>query len=129
MSIEEQLKEAILVQYKSIRAFTMDIDIPYSTIDNMLKRGVSGASVSTVIKVCNSLGIDIESLQTDEIQYKIKEAPAEAEATDEKVFQSHVQLLTDFFVKSGYIEAGGDLTDEQLKVAMSLVDFLDSYFG
>ena len=31
MTIEEQLKNEILNNYKSVRAFTQKIDIPYST--------------------------------------------------------------------------------------------------
>lgn len=69
MSVEEQLKELILNNYKSIRAFTKEIDIPYSTIDTMLKRGIGGTSITTVLKVCNALKIDADAL----IDNKLKE--------------------------------------------------------
>lgn len=62
MTIEEKLKECILSKYKSIRDFTIKANIPYSTIENALKRGISGTSVSTVIKICELLNIDTESL-------------------------------------------------------------------
>lgn len=74
----------------------------------------------TFLILCKIYGIDSIS--------EMKKAPAEAEAIDDE-FKEQVKILTDFFVKRGYIEAGGDLTDEQFKVAMALVDFLDSYFG
>lgn len=71
MTIEEQLKQMILSEYKSVRAFTMALDIPYSTIDSMFKRGIDGASVVTVLKVCMALNIDIEGLLHDRIVPKV----------------------------------------------------------
>ena len=46
MNIEERLKQLILSKYKSIRAFTKEVNIPYSTVDTMLKRGISGTNNS-----------------------------------------------------------------------------------
>lgn len=62
MTIEEQLKNEILNNYKSIRAFTQKIDIPYSTLDTIFKRGIGGAGVNTVLKIFNELSLDIESI-------------------------------------------------------------------
>lgn len=70
MTIEEQVKQLILSKYKSIRAFTQEINIPYSTIDTVLKRGIGGTSVTTVLKVCNSLGIDADALTDNKIKEK-----------------------------------------------------------
>ncbi|MBO6301084.1 MAG: hypothetical protein J6N15_01430 [Ruminiclostridium sp.] len=63
MTIEEQLKSAILERYRSIRAFTMAIGIPYSTLDTVLKNSINNAGVGTMIKVFNALDLDIESIQ------------------------------------------------------------------
>lgn len=62
MTIEEKLKNYILSKYKSIREFTIAVDVPYSTIDNMLKRGISGTGVNTMIKICDVLGLDVNDL-------------------------------------------------------------------
>lgn len=62
LSIEDKIKSEILAQYKSVRAFTQTIGIPYSTIDSMLKKGVSGTAVQTIIKVCDSLNMDLNSI-------------------------------------------------------------------
>lgn len=70
LSVEEQLKQRILSQYRSIRAFTTEINVPYSTIDTMLKRGISGASVTTVIRVCNALNVDVDALADGILQDK-----------------------------------------------------------
>ena len=37
---EDLLKEVILDKYKSIREFTQEIGMPYSTVDTILKRGI-----------------------------------------------------------------------------------------
>lgn len=62
MTIEDKLKEYILSKYKSIRAFTQEADIPYSTVDTMFKRGLMGMSVQNVIKLCHALNIDVDKL-------------------------------------------------------------------
>lgn len=70
MAIENELKQLILDKYGSVRSFTQSINIPYSTIDSMLKRGIDGTSVSTVLLVCLALNIDIEGLLNGEIIFK-----------------------------------------------------------
>lgn len=62
MKIEEQLKLMILQKYKSIRAFSIASQIPYSTIDSILKNGINGASVKNVAKICDMLDIDMDNL-------------------------------------------------------------------
>ena len=54
-------------KYGSVRAFTKTINVPYSTIDSMLKRGLDGTGVATVLLVCLSLQIDIEGLLNGQI--------------------------------------------------------------
>lgn len=70
MTIEDRLKELILSKYKSIREFTTDIDIPYSTLDTILKRGIRKANVDNIIKICESLNISADSLANGEIVFK-----------------------------------------------------------
>lgn len=65
MSIEDTIKQEILSQYKSVRAFTQALNIPYSTIDSMLKKGVRGTAVQTVIRVCDSLGLDLNAISCE----------------------------------------------------------------
>ena len=69
MEIEDQLKEVILDRYKSLRAFTSAIDIPYSTLDSALKRGgLHKVGVSKAIKIFSALDLDIESIQTGNLK-------------------------------------------------------------
>lgn len=68
LSIEMELKQYILTKYKSIRAFTQEAEIPYSTFDTMIKRGISGTGVNTVTKICKTLEIDLKSLADGRIE-------------------------------------------------------------
>ena len=62
LSIEEQLRREILDNYRSVRAFTQTIGLPYSTVDNIFKRGIDGTAVITVAKVFHALGLDMNSI-------------------------------------------------------------------
>lgn len=59
---EKKLLEYIKSEYKSLRDFCIKIDRPYSTISNMLKRGLLNSSVSLVLYVVDRLSLDIDEL-------------------------------------------------------------------
>ena len=67
MTTEEKLKDLILRRYHSIREFTTSIDIPYTTMDSIFRRGISNSSVTNVIKICKALGISADALADGEI--------------------------------------------------------------
>ena len=67
MTIEDKLKDLILSRYKSIREFTIFIDMPYTTIDSIFRRGVGNSSVSNIIKICKALGISADELADGKI--------------------------------------------------------------
>lgn len=71
---EDKLKEYILSKYKSIREFTVDIDMPYSTIDSIFKRGIRKASVDNLIKICDFLNISADALINGVIEIKISDS-------------------------------------------------------
>ena len=70
---EDRLKEYVLKKYKSVREFTCAIDMPYSTVDSIFKRGVRNASVENIIKICDFLGISTDALINGSIQPKASE--------------------------------------------------------
>ena len=74
MTIEEKLKQFILMHYSSIREFTQEIGMPYSTMATILKRGIDNASVTNVIKICQALGISVDDLAEGRIVPVVKEA-------------------------------------------------------
>lgn len=80
MTIEEQLKAEILKKYKSVRAFTSVVGIPYSTVDSIFKRGITNTGVGTVIKIFGYLGLDVESLCTEQLRKKNAPTPSRDDA-------------------------------------------------
>ena len=58
MSREQYLRNLILDRYPSLRQFSRDAGIPYSSLMTLLSRGVGGASFDTVLRICAVLGID-----------------------------------------------------------------------
>lgn len=67
MTIEEKLKDLILKRYHSVREFTIQHDIPYTTMDSIFRRGINNSSVSNVIKICKALGISADALADGDI--------------------------------------------------------------
>lgn len=67
MNVEERLKDYILTNYKSIREFSLVSGIAYSTIVNVLERGIMSANIGTVIKICQTLNISVDELSQGRI--------------------------------------------------------------
>ena len=67
MTTEEKLKDLILKRYHSVREFTIEIGLPYSTINSIFYRGIGNSSVSNVIKICKALRISTDALADGEI--------------------------------------------------------------
>lgn len=65
--VETKLKTLILSRYKSVLDFSKSINMPYSTIDSIFKRGVINANINNIIKICSELNIDAERLAAGEI--------------------------------------------------------------
>ncbi|MBS6562011.1 MAG: helix-turn-helix transcriptional regulator [Staphylococcus sp.] len=68
--IEIKLKDFILSKYKSIRIFSKESNIPYTTIVSILERGINRASINTIMQICDFLNIDIDMLVNNEIVEK-----------------------------------------------------------
>ncbi|MEG1523982.1 MAG: S24 family peptidase [Clostridia bacterium] len=71
MAVEQALKNLILAEYKSVRAFSESVGLPYSTIDSIFKRGISNSSVANVLKICRALDIEADALEEGRIERKI----------------------------------------------------------
>ena len=69
-TIENKLKDLILSKYKSLREFARKIEMPYSTFDTILKRGVGNANILNILKICNELNISADKLATGTLEYK-----------------------------------------------------------
>ncbi|WP_238905666.1 hypothetical protein [Clostridium sp. YIM B02506] len=69
-NVEESLKELILSRYKSLREFTLKIEMPYSTLDTILKRGVDKANIINILRICDELNISADKLANGFIESK-----------------------------------------------------------
>lgn len=58
MDREQKLRNLILDRYASLRQFSLEVGIPYSTLMTLLSRGISGASFDLVVQICKALQID-----------------------------------------------------------------------
>ena len=72
MSREEFLRTIIEDRYGSLRAFTKNIGMPYTTLVSILKRGIGNTSVDNILKICKHLGIPPESLYEDDVFFHDK---------------------------------------------------------
>ena len=68
--IEQELKELIIKKYNSLSKFAEQIDLAWTTLDGVLKRGVKKANITSLIKICNGLNIECEALYYGKIQFK-----------------------------------------------------------
>lgn len=87
MTKAEVLKKEILRQYRSVRQFAIEMNIPYSTLVTALDRGIDGMAYGTVIKMCDKLRlnpVDFSSLERD--------ATLGAVLLENRVMQYYVKL-------------------------------------
>ncbi|MEK4060989.1 MULTISPECIES: helix-turn-helix domain-containing protein [Paenibacillus] len=80
----EVLKKLIEETGLNTKAFAEKAGIPYTTLRSMLMRGVGGASVDNVIKVCRALGITTEEM--DRLAFR----------PDEEVVSHSIHELAEF---------------------------------
>ncbi|MBQ2775744.1 MAG: helix-turn-helix domain-containing protein [Clostridia bacterium] len=58
MNREQKLRNIILDRYTSLRQFSIEADIPYSSLMTILSRGIGGASFDSIMHICKVLNID-----------------------------------------------------------------------
>ena len=120
MTVEQKLKELILSRYHSIREFTITIDIPYTTLDSIFRRGIGNAGVNNVIKICKALNISTDALADGEI------VPVATIQNNESKKLDVVEILDD--VKGMLIESNNLTLDGQpigKSGIESIIDTLD----
>lgn len=67
MNREQLLRNLILDKFISLRQFSIEADIPYSSLMTVLSRGIGGASFDMVMQICKKLEIDPSTLTVDPI--------------------------------------------------------------
>lgn len=133
MTLEDQLKKEILSRYKSIREFSAMAEIPYSTVDSVLKRGIKNSGVGTVIKIFSFLDLDVESITTDNLKHfdsskEIKTSPSteESEPGEGNISMEESNRL---LVALGLIHEGEQLSNDDLAFLEHIVGLLDTWFS
>lgn len=58
MNRELKLRNLILDRFPSLRQFSTEADIPYSTLMTLLSRDLGGASFDVIMKICKKLDVD-----------------------------------------------------------------------
>lgn len=121
MTAEEILKEYILTKYKSVREFTMESGIPYSTMATILKRGIQNSGVTNIIRICKALDISADELAKGNI------VPVPLEGSDKMIsFQSFIdrtkaELSNVYIMKQNTQQK---LTEEQIKRIQKYLDVI-----
>lgn len=78
MTKEKDLKYLMEKKSGSVKAFSTEIGLAYTTVRSILERGVFNAKVENVIKICNGLNIrpeDIMDIKKPEPQPQIETLP------------------------------------------------------
>ena len=88
---ENRIKEMIVNKYGSLKKFCEIIDMPWTTLDSILKRGFSNSNITNVLKISHELKVDTESLATGKIVDSIEKIDIKTE-TPQKIMQYYDQL-------------------------------------
>ena len=78
MTKEKDLKYLMEKKSGSVKAFSTEIGLAYTTVRSILERGIFNAKVENVIKICNGLNIrpeDIMDIKKPEPQPQIETLP------------------------------------------------------
>ncbi len=67
MTIEEQLKNYIVMKYGTVRNFCNQTNIPQSTLSTIFKRGIMRTSIDLIIRICDELEISADALAEGKI--------------------------------------------------------------
>ena len=105
MTTEDKLKELILNRYHSIREFTIENDIPYTTIHSIFKRGIGNSSVTNIIKICKALNISVDALADGEI-VPLKKQPSKC-INDMIEVEDLLDDTKDILTRSGFVTLNG----------------------
>ncbi len=91
---EEKIKEMIISRYGSVSRFSEKINLPYTTVDTILRRGLLKSNVLNVLTICKELDINIDTLNEDNTNDNIN-APIECKQITPKKFEYEVKELLD----------------------------------
>ena len=115
MLLENQIREMINSRYGSLTAFCKKIDVPNTTIDSILKRGIGKANVLNVIKMCNELGLSVDSLKHGILEPVNSDELATSDSLTSKELADQIKLL---------LSKTTDMNEQQKQHFISTVNFI-----
>lgn len=101
--LESKIKELIITRYGSLKKFSEKIDMPWTTLDSILKRGIANSNITNVLKITRELGLDAEKLVDGELSFISEESTTLAAHFDgEEYTESELDEIRQFaeFVKN-----------------------------
>ena len=93
---EQQLRELIELKYGSVRQMALKIDMPASTINSILNRGILKSNVDNIFKICSALDIRPESLAEGMDFHKQAENSSDIVAIYEKLDEERQENVIDY---------------------------------
>ena len=93
---EQQLRELIELKYGSVRQMALKIDMPASTINSILNRGILKSNVDNIFKICSALDIRPESLAEGIDFHKQAENSSDIVAIYEKLDEERQENVVDY---------------------------------
>lgn len=64
---ENRIKEIIISRYGNLKKFCELINMPWTTLDSILKRGFANSNITNVMKISHELKVDTESLASGKV--------------------------------------------------------------
>ena len=101
--LESNLKALIIQKYGSLKKFTEIIDMPWTTLDSILKRGIANSNITNVLKITRELDLYAEKLVDGEICKNIPTPTALAAHFDgDEYTEEQLERIKEFakFIKS-----------------------------
>lgn len=111
MTTEDKVKKMIIERYGTVKEFSKKIDVNYTTVVNILKRGFANAGINNVIKICKELNISTDAIAENRI-----EKPKDTYITDKDL------ILT--LEKKDIVIDNKKLNEEQKKRLIKYLKFL-----
>ena len=90
MTVLEKIEFLLKENHLNKRQFSIRSDMPYSTVDNIWKRGTESMRLPTFMKICDYFGVTMDSMAYDDREIAYRTDPAVMLARDEKL------LMEDF---------------------------------
>lgn len=107
MTIEERLRGLIVSRYPTVKDFAAEAGIKYTTLLAVLQRGIENSGASSLIKICDALGITLDGLAAGRIEYRDKKK------NNETTFRAHQNALFLALLDGGVDLDGMKITQEE----------------